>query len=437
MSFQADDANALAQMVRDLLPQCLIVKGGVHETAGGFEYSLGCHAAYVDVCVLGEGEDAFRTLVDRWADKRRAADWRDTPGLAYQDHGHVHVNETCEGGIDPNEVIPLRRNHHCSYDFPVFENRKTAQMMTARGCAERCFFCYDSHGSRAVRRRHEDSLRAELEILRRDGYEAVYFDDPTFTDDREHVSLLCRLMREHRLVWGCNTRVDRVTREMTLEMRASGCVYVFCGVESLVPGVLLGLNKTRDPVGYIAAAQRAYRWLADAAIPRSVFLIFGGPKEVRSNGCVEYTVEQWDDIEQTLRDALALDPDYLSMNILRLLPDLPVSYGARFAYLRPEGAEIHAGYYDKTWLKTTGRPDYRSHHEIYSAFEGRGSVNPAHMTIEQCYRILARAVELANDYFRRAGKVIHLVVGDAFEKKYLGRPRGQYKLAPLSEMMEL
>lgn len=457
MSFQADVANTIAEDARSICPYSLIVKGGAHETAGGWRYSLGYHGDYVDVCVLGEGEHAFRELIAwraRGEPKRELNSIRniafntvDGPVSTAPDAhtGDFHVlgriaggaatNSTAVARPDINQLIPWRNDHHPSYDFGVLGNRKTAQVMTVRGCAERCFFCSEAVGPAGVRSRDEASLRAEFESLCKKGYEAVYFDDPTFTDNAAHMAMLCRLMKEYRFVWGCNTRVDALTAVMAEQMAASNCAYIFCGVESLCPGVLLGLNKTRDPEGYIAAAKCTYQLLGRVHIPKSVFLIFGGPRLRRTDRGVVYGVETLDDIHLTIRTALyELHPDFLSMNALRFIPNVPLSFAPRFAYLRPGSQEIHAGYYDSGWLEATKMPDVRSTHAVFSAYEGRFSVNPDHMTPQHCYDILALAVEQINEYVHASGRCVELVVRDTFRSRYLSRNAGKYRLATFSEM---
>ena len=437
MSFQADIANAIAKRIREILPNCLIVKGGSHETCGGYQYSLGLHGEYVDIAVLGEGEKTFEEIVENWQREQLTENLEKINGIAFHHSNDLIRTSPRPCNMDIDTVIPLRNNHHPSYNFDIFDQKKTAQVMTIRGCTSKCFYCFESANSNPVRIRSEESLRAELEILKREKFEAIYFDTPTFTNDPAHVNMICRLMKEYGFIWGCNTRVDAINRAMVLQMADAGCVYIFCGVESLIPGVLLGINKTRDPEQYILATKQAYQWLQEAGIPRSVFLIFGGPKVEKRNGHIHYGIESKDDIEMTLRLALyELNPDFLSMNILRLLPDVPLSNGKRFSYIRPGDEEIHAGFYDAKWLEKSGKRDYRSRHDIFRAFEGRFSVNSKHMTVERCYDILQSALKIVNEYQERVGKEVKIVVGEEFEERYITRNYPSYKLAPLNEMKE-
>jgi radical SAM superfamily enzyme YgiQ (UPF0313 family) len=436
MSFQADQANDIARMVRTTCPKAIIVKGGAHETAGS-ELTLSLHGEYVDICVIGEGEETFKRVVEHVGDGNLSQSLPNIAGIAWRSNGEVISNPYQPRLYEVNDSIPRRLYFDESYNFPIFGGRKTAQMMTVRGCQHRCFFCSESTGARCVRRRGEESLRAELEELRRERYEAIYIDDATFTDDRKHALLVAHLMSEYGFVWGCNTRVDALDEELVFEMSACGCVYVFCGIESMVPGVLLGLNKTRKPVEYVQAAKGVYGWLREAGVPCGVFLIFGGPKVEYLNGKAVYSVESWQDIQTTLRQVFTeLHPDFVTMNVLRFLPGVPHSFAPKFAYIRPNEEVVHAGFYDQAWYRKLRRPDLRSTHDIYDAFEGKHSVNPPHVSVELCYRALSEAMRLANEHLDSAGRPVEIVSGKDFADKYVVRNDKHYRLAPLGEMSQ-
>jgi len=439
MSFQADVANDIAREIRKFLPKSLIIKGGSHEAGGGYLQSLSLHTDYVDLSVVGEGEETMLEIVKLFEGDNLWENLNAIDGIVYLKDSVIQRNKARNIYTNINNLIPTRNNHNDTHNFTdIFNTKKTAQVMTTRGCSAKCYYCYESTGPNKVRRRSEESLRQEFKQLKRDGYEAIYFDDPTFTENFEHVNLLCGLMREFKFSWGCNTRVDSLSREIVFDMANSGCCYIFCGVESVIPGVLLGLNKTREPIKYLESTKRAYQWFNEANIPKSVFLIFGGPKVIGENGSVKYGIESDEDIEITLRWVLnELAPDYLSLNILRLLPDLPLSYGKKFSFLRYNEDEIHAGFYDKYWLAKNNKTDHRSLHDIFSAFEGRYSVNSSHMTVEKCYNILHKALNYINDYKEKTGKQVKIVVGNEFENKYMLKKDYQYILADIKEMEEV
>jgi len=137
------------------------------------------------------------------------------------------------------------------------------------------------------------------------------------------------------------------------------------------------------------------------------------------DGKVSYVPETDRDVKTSLEFAIhTLDPDFLSMNILRLLPGVPFSFAPQFACVRPTGeSAIHGGHYDASWYQQNGVADLRSTHPILRAFEGCGSVNPPHMHPRRCFEILSLAVDMVNTKNSQIGKrQTKIIVDTRFER---------------------
>jgi hypothetical protein len=234
--------------------------------------------------------------------------------------------------------------------------------------------------------------------------------------------------------------VDTLDDQLIARMHQAGCRYLFCGLESASPEVLLAINKTEKPGEYLEYAIRAFDGLRRHGIPCSSFLIFGCPRRVQSNGSLEFKPETADDVERSLEFAVwDLDPDYLSMNVLRFLPGVPLSFAPQYEAVRPTGRQpVHGGYYDSAWYKRTKTTDLRSKHPIYRAFEGCGSVNPPNMTPQQCYDILTKAVDMVNAKNSVQGKRQTQMVVDVRFLEFLRESRSKgwrrYELTSLREI---
>lgn len=440
MSLQNDWGNCLAQKAKTILPSAVVVKGGVHETFS-YGYTMELHHDYVDACVVGEGEETIRDIASA---VRRGTLHQDIPhikGIAYWNGAEACYTGT-RGILAVDRCLPTRLTFHDSYNFDVFDGRKTAQVMTARGCSNSCLYCSESvlYDHRAERYRSLSGVAEELHQLKELGYEAVYFDDSTFTRNPNRVVELCEILKSLDLAWGCNTRVDALDEELISRMRESGCAYLFCGVETAVPEILLGMNKTRHPSLYLDRTRNVYEWLRRSGIPSNVFLIFGGPRLDQLGENVEYSPERPEDAQQSLEFAIFdLDPDYLSMNVLRLLPGLRLSIAAPYAQMRPTGHEpVHGGHYDIAWYQREGQPDMRSTHPIYRAFEGCGSVHPPSMNPKRCYDLLQLAVQLVNcKNADNCATQTRIVVDRRFQRYLFGRKSGgaiQYELSSFEKI---
>lgn len=439
MSIQVDEANLLALHARELAPKAVLLRGGAHDTYA-YKESCNTHRGLYHAFVVGEGEETLREVATSVSRGSFMEDRGSIRGLCFWD-GAVHITGD-RGQGDVDRCLPLRSCHHPTYDFDVFGHRKTAQVMATRGCKSACFYCSESVAKRGHHESHRsiESLRMEFEELRRDGYEAVYFDDSTFTRDRAWVLAVCDTIREFGFVWGCNTRVDCLDEDLVRTMRKAGCEYLFCGIESAVPDILRALNKTTQPGVYLDSAVRSYADMRRNGLPCSAFLIFGCPRRHQEDGRVAYVPETDADVRTSLEFAIqTLDPDYLSMNVLRLLPGVPFSFARQFACVRPTGRlPVHGGYYDKTWYSQTGMADIRSTHPVFRAFEGCGSVNPPGMTSARCFEILSLAVELVNQKNAMPGRCQTRIVVDPRFAPFLreDRTRGnhRYLLSSLAEI---
>jgi len=434
MSIQNDIGNYIAWVTKRVMPETIVVKGGFHEITG-YVYTLQLHHNYVDACVVGEGEMAIQKI----AGAIDAGEWErkktEISGVAYWDGSKPVLTSGHREEVDPNLLSPARVNWYPEYNFRVLGNRKTAQMMTVRGCPFECAFCSEAFFPARTHWRDLSNIIKELDQLRKDRYEAIYFDDSTFTLKPDRIFELMKEVHKRGFVWGCNTRVDVLKREMVKAMGENGCVYLFCGVESLVPEILLGMNKTHKPSHYLDCVPRVYRWLREAKISPSVFLIFGN---ARMDASGTLTPEKWEDVEYTIKSAIDLDTDYISMNILRFLPEVAFSQLSHFAPIRPTGHRpVHAGHYDLKWYMLNGCEDLRSRHPVYRCFEGSRSVNPGFATPEYAYAIMEKAIELVNQHNLNSSRQVKIVVDyrarDFFHKESIAGVI-QYRILPFHEI---
>jgi len=428
LPIQINEAMSLMELAKTNCPRAITVLGGNYATAAA-EYLYPVHAEYLDAAAVGEGLTTIELIAravgkDTWESQRS-----EIPGL-WQWDGRMIVKNLPAGPEGPDRFFP-DMPYHPSYDFSIFQRQdgsplRTFQLMTAFGCENACFFCFSSINLRGEQGRCERrmSLSHIEDILRQavsQGYEAVYFDDDTFTRDREHALAVVRLCKKYNLVFGCHTRPDCEDEGLIREFAVNNCRYMFSGLETIVPEVLRGANKTKNPIGYREAYLRSYRLKNQLGIPASAFMIHGMPRLVQQGGKSWYEPDTLEDSKASIELAVReLDPTWLSMNILRFLPGVPFSFASKFEFLRPVNGPLHGGYWDKKWLKENKVQDPRCFHSILRAFEGSGSAVPVHMTPKRCYVILEFAVNMVNRKNAEPGRnQTRIVVDPWFEQRFL------------------
>ncbi len=220
------NALAIARRIKEVRPETAVVFGGAHPTILP-EIVLADEA--VDYVVVGAGET---TMVDLANHLMRGVGSRaDIRGLGYTDDAGMHVNERAELPHPDDLPRPLRQL------FPTEFYHDKWNVLTATGsCPYRCPFCSASSLWQGRRRmRSPESIAAELhDLWHIHGVDQVFFTDDIFTLNRRWIGELLGALSalEHRVTWGCATRVDLVDAELIAAMAEAGCTGIQFGVES-------------------------------------------------------------------------------------------------------------------------------------------------------------------------------------------------------------
>lgn len=211
----------LAMAVRDSAP--ILVAVGPH---GSTTPRTALRKLGVDVVVMGECEGSLVRL---------ANGERDFPGLCVTDGPSLRVN----GGPQavefkdqpalrwPAEVI--RRHHHHHHRFDAEPRAPGAEVEASRGCPYSCTFCAKENFRNAYRKRPPSVVLAEIDGLRDQGIEYLYFIDEIFLPNAE----LLEGLTTRDLKFGVQTRIDLWKPDMLALLGRAGCVSIEAGIESL------------------------------------------------------------------------------------------------------------------------------------------------------------------------------------------------------------
>jgi B12-binding domain/radical SAM domain protein of rhizo-twelve system len=182
----------------------------------------------VDIVVMGECEQVLLRLVNGE---------RDVPGICCRDGGGIRVNGGPQAAsfVDqpplqwPAEMI--RRHSHHHHRFEASPVGPGAEIEASRGCPYSCTFCAKDNFRNAYRKRPAAAILQEIDQLRRQAVEYVYFIDEIFLPNRE----LLEGLISRGLLFGVQTRIDLWKPEMLELLGRAGCVSIEAGVESLTP----------------------------------------------------------------------------------------------------------------------------------------------------------------------------------------------------------
>jgi radical SAM superfamily enzyme YgiQ (UPF0313 family) len=334
-------ALRIARIVKTLSPETIVVLGGQHEdgtnpivyrrTAARAELALvprneryrladeplerltSCHTLetiegreLVDFVAAGDcpyllleflvlvADNLDRSLIElKRVITSQAARFAALPGnsfLFYIDENECLANvETSGRPIDGNE-LPFISVEQLTHEnrFPVFNHKLTAQVLACLGCKYSCTFCHESadhllYDRPKLLQRRVEHVMKELDLRAEQGFEAVFFDDSTFTQNRRWLDglLAAMLTRRHSqgwLEWGCQTTINDLDANLLPRMADAGCTYIYIGVESVRPQAQFvqkvhRAHRTGETWG--ALFQRVAGWCSQAGIRVGTSLQFG------------------------------------------------------------------------------------------------------------------------------------------------------------------
>lgn len=284
-------ALKVASLVKETLPNTLVVLGGVHPTF--MDEEILREVAHVDVVVRGEGEQTIVDLVSAF-EKRNG--FKEVLGVTYREWDSVFRNPE-RPYIENLDSLPRPGFKHFPLEKYRIYGRKILPVVSSRGCPFQCAFCVTSRVfGRKVRMRSPINVVDEIEWLKKEhGADAVTFYDDTFTFSKERVERICEeiVNRDLSIPWDCQTRADCISPELLRKMRDAGCEAITLGVESASPNTLKAIGKGTSP----EQNEKAVKMIKEAGISVIVSVIIGYPGETMK------------DVNRTLEYVKRLKPD--------------------------------------------------------------------------------------------------------------------------------
>jgi anaerobic magnesium-protoporphyrin IX monomethyl ester cyclase len=266
----------IASAVKALYPDKPVVLGGWHPSLLP-DQTLA--AAYVDVVVKGQGEDALLEIVRRI---EAGESLRGVAGAGYKEDGRIVFNQ-------PRALRPIRELPPKAYelaDFDAYERvcgRRWAMYTSSLACPFNCAYCTNEgvYGRKWNALDPEQVVAETTELVSRNGLSLLWMVDDNFLVDRERALRIAEgiIRTGVRFEWSIQASTNLVVRlgiEEWKLMRRAGLTQVSQGADSGSPKVLHLMNKDFQALDtiYEAAAR-----LSGAGIRPSFNMIFGFPGE--------------------------------------------------------------------------------------------------------------------------------------------------------------
>jgi len=269
--------------IHRILPEQIIVLGGPQ--ASTLRDTLSFRPTVVHSEIEGVGRDFYRDL----AQGRLRDDYLCTPGQPFP-------------------------SPYSQEDFQRQLKNRNIYYESSRGCPFFCAYCLSSL-SRGVRIKALDEVKAELLAILAQRPPLVRFVDRTFNADPERALAIWRFLRDNATP-GCSFHFeiapDLFTEEMFHFLAGvdEGLFQFEIGIQSTNRETLTAINRTMD----VAKAFTSIRRLqALAGIHLHLDLILGLPLDDERS------------FAQSVREVLALNPHYLQMGLLKVLPGTAIA----------------------------------------------------------------------------------------------------------------
>lgn len=302
-TFLLNESLDLAKTIKSINSKILIVFGGPHPTIYPRETIIfDC----VDYLIRGDGEKPFYELLKRMENKN---DVSDIGGLVLKNEKQIIDNGiSYEKDLDslPFPARELVYGQGSKYGIIWNSDALATSIITSRGCPYNCLFCDQPYLNNFHRSRTSENILSEIKDCLSYGIREFVFYDDTFTIERDRVMKLCDLIikEELNISWGIRTRVDRMDEVLLRKLKKAGCRRIHYGVESGTDKILKIIRKniSLDQVNNI------FKITKNIGIETLAYFMIGNPHETKK------------DIEDTMRFAIKLDPDYIHATIVIPFP---------------------------------------------------------------------------------------------------------------------
>lgn len=242
-------------------------------------------------------------------------------GVSYKTKKGYKHNKTA-GIITDLDTIPFpaRELDDGNYYNPKLFLKKFTNVLSSRGCANRCYFCVPNSISWAreiewkkthpnkppVTIRSAQNIIDELKQLKNEKYEEFSFIDDQFVVGKERILKITDALKKLDFKFGCLARADRLHDEEIIKgLAQAGCIYIDLGVESFNQKVLDDIQKDIK----VETVYETIKWLHESKIEPKLNIMLGTSP-----------IENEKIVRETIRQAMSLPANYCMFSIATPFP---------------------------------------------------------------------------------------------------------------------
>jgi len=224
-SFQFPNAVKIAQTIKKYNKNIKIILGGVHINSANQKRLLEQYH-FIDFLISGDGEYSLNDLVS-------GKDYKKINGLTYRAKNKVVSNKIYI--IKDLDKLPFPARELINledYSCHPFEytNHRNTFLVTSRGCPYNCINCFTT----SYRAHSPKQVIQEIKSLLKKGIKDFTIYDASFTLDIKRAEAICDLIisKNLKFSWACETRIDKVDKNLLEKMSKAGCKSIMYGIEA-------------------------------------------------------------------------------------------------------------------------------------------------------------------------------------------------------------
>lgn len=214
-----------------------------------------------------------------WFITEKQEEIQDLDHLPYPDYEGFEFGEVVKK--EPTDMFAIAGGHFACISF-------------GRSCPFQCTFCFHPSGTK-YRKRSLDSAFAEIDwLLERYDIRNIYVTDELFSQDIDYVREFCKRIKQRKLGFMVQLRVDFITEELVRLLKESGCISALLGLESANNAVLKSMRKHIT----IEQIESALQLLYQVGLNAQGTFIFGDLAETKETAL--QTIQWWKEHPQYL-----------------------------------------------------------------------------------------------------------------------------------------
>ncbi len=300
-------ACEIVRHAKAICPNVLAVAGGPHPSSLPEET---VSEGPFDVAVAGEGEETLAELL------AHPEDLSTIPGIAYRVGDALTKLNPSRAFIQDLDSLPLPAWHLFDlsrYHASKLTSRKPpiGSIETSRGCPHRCIYCCKDIFGRTVRYKSAERVLAEIVHARRSGFRELQVWDDHFVTNLRRAKQICRAViaegSQMALNMFAGLRVDSVDQELMFLLKEAGCYQIALAPETGSAHLLKAIKKGIS----LDDSRRAFGYARKAGLETIAYFMIALPGETRET------------VEETIRFAIQLSPDYAKVCFATPLPGTP------------------------------------------------------------------------------------------------------------------